>query len=293
MSEPAPLRAEGDRVWVASATLADTDAYVLATLQSTRRLREWNPVDAYGLPSLVRAAPAHHRTLLQHAREVEGSHDLVGKVNVTNIVRGRARAGTLGYDAFDPYAGRGLFAEGLRLSVDLAFAPEPDGLGLHRLEANVQPGNGRSAAVLRRIGFRREGFSPSYLLMPTANGEQWRDHDRYAVTRPEWPGEEYASPGPRPVLVIVTGPVDDRNVATAAAVARECGLPLLRRDRLGSADRLWETVAASPGGAVVWVDPAEPEPDAARGAVRARLPDLSGPRAVVELGLAARAILGG
>ena len=111
-----------------------------------------------------RPPPAYHRTLLIHARQQEGDHDLVGKVNVTNVVRGRALGATLGYDAVDPYAGRGLFAEGLRLVVDIAFTPEPRGMGLHRLEANVQPANVRSAGVLRRIGFRREGFSPSYLL---------------------------------------------------------------------------------------------------------------------------------
>ena len=138
MTEPRPLRAEGERVWVANATEADVDAYIRANLQSSRRLREWNPVDPYGLPSLLRAVSANHRTLLIHARQRDGDHDLVGKVNVTNVVRGRALTGTLGYDAFDPYAGRGLFAEGLRLVVDLAFTPEPRGLGLHRVAANVQ-----------------------------------------------------------------------------------------------------------------------------------------------------------
>ena len=150
VTEPRPLRADGERVWVASATEADVDPYIRATLQSSRRLREWNPVDPYGLPSLLRAASGYHRTLLIHARHSEGDHDLVGKVNVTNVVRGRALGGTLGYDAFDPYAGRGLFAEGLRLVVDVAFTQEPRGMGLHRLEANVQPGQ----RALRRCAAR-------------------------------------------------------------------------------------------------------------------------------------------
>ena len=77
-------------------------------------------------------------------------------------------------------------------------------MGLHRLEANVQPANVRSAGVLRGIGFRREGFSPSYLLMPTSRGsDEWRDHDRYAVTRAEWPADPWPpSAAPRTVVLV-------------------------------------------------------------------------------------------
>ena len=250
MTQPRPLRADGERVWVSSATEADVEAYVRATLQSSPRLREWNPVDPYGLPSLLRAASGYHRTFLIHANEREGDHDLVGKVNVTNVVRGRALSATLGYDAFDPYAGRGLFGEGLRLVVDLAFNPEPQGLGLHRLEANVQPANVRSAVVLRSLGFRREGFSPSYLLMPTTQGaDEWRDHDRYAVTRAEWPADPWPPSATPRIVVLVNRPPESGRTELARRLATELGVPLLRDDIGGEALRgLGE---ASPAGAVV------------------------------------------
>jgi ribosomal-protein-alanine N-acetyltransferase len=243
---------------VATATEGDVDAYIRATLQSSVRLRQWNPVDPYGLPSLLRAASAYHRTFLIHARTPEGDHDLVGKVNVTNVVRGRGLSATLGYDAFDPFAGRGLFATGLRLVVDLAFAPEPRGLGLHRLEANVQPANVRSAAVLRGMGFRREGFSPAYLLMPTTHGaDEWRDHDRYAVTRGEWPAAPWAPAATPRIVALVNGVPGPGRSTVASRLAGELTVPLLAKDIVR--DALWDLCRASPAGAVAegWFPPEE------------------------------------
>ncbi len=246
-----PLRADGSRVWVASATDRDVEPYGRASERSRRRLGEWNPVDPYGLPSLIRAASRYHRTLLVHARSPEGDHDLVGKVNITNVVLGRALTGTLGYDAFDPYAGRGLFGEGLRLAVDLAFAPSPQGMGLQRLEANVQPGNVRSGAVLRSLGFRREGFSPAYLLMPAGAGrEEWRDHDRYAVTAGEWPAPAFSPPRRPRLAVLVNGVPGSGTTTLARGLARELGLPLFDEAVVGMS-ALPTLLADAPTGAVV------------------------------------------
>lgn len=103
---------------------------------------------------------------------------LAGVSNLGNIVHGALRSAYLGYYALEPHARQGFITEGLGLVVDCAFAS----LGLHRVEANVQPGNDRSMALVKRLGFRHEGFSPRYLMVAGA----WRDHERWAVTVEEW-----------------------------------------------------------------------------------------------------------
>lgn len=101
------------------------------------------------------------------------SGEIVGVVNISEIVRGAFRSGYLGYYAFRPFERSGLMTEGLSLVIGQAFRR----LDLHRLEANIQPGNEASIRLVRRLGFRREGYSPRYLKIEG----RWRDHERWAI----------------------------------------------------------------------------------------------------------------
>ncbi|MFG2109581.1 GNAT family N-acetyltransferase [Micromonospora chersina] len=103
--------------------------------------------------------------------------EIAGYANISGIVMGALRGGYLGYAAFLPYAGTGHASAGVRLVIEHAFTT----LGLHRLEANIQPGNEPSKRLAQRLGFRLEGFSPDYLFIDGA----WRDHERWAITAPE------------------------------------------------------------------------------------------------------------
>jgi ribosomal-protein-alanine N-acetyltransferase len=99
---------------------------------------------------------------------------IAGVLIISQIVRGAFQSAYLGYYAHERHAGHGYMREAMIQTVAHAFGP----LGLHRLEANIQPSNAASIALARSAGFRLEGFSPRYLLI----GGQWRDHERYAIT---------------------------------------------------------------------------------------------------------------
>ena len=156
---------------------ADAEAFIAAVRSSRTLHHPWiAPPDTQErfAAYLAQAARDDHAAfLIRHA----SCGELVGYVTVSNIVRGAFQSAYLGYGAFASHAGRGLMTEGLRAVVDIAFGD----LGLHRLEANIQPGNIRSLALVQRLGFAKEGFSPRYLRVDGA----WRDHERWALRSDE------------------------------------------------------------------------------------------------------------
>lgn len=103
---------------------------------------------------------------------------VVGSVELSRIARGNFHSAYLGYEIGAEHRGQGYMSEALRLVLRHAFRT----LGLHRVEANVQPGNDASIALVRRAGFTREGFSRRYLKI----GGRWRDHERWALLREDW-----------------------------------------------------------------------------------------------------------
>jgi [ribosomal protein S5]-alanine N-acetyltransferase len=133
------------------------------------------------------STPLEYRAYLRRARRANQesffvidaqSGELAGVININDIVRHSELSGRLGYYAFVPHAGKGLMLEGLGVVVERAFRE----LGLHRLEANVQPGNRRSIALVEALAFRREGKARGFLKI----GNRWRDHDRWALLKEDW-----------------------------------------------------------------------------------------------------------
>jgi ribosomal-protein-alanine N-acetyltransferase len=96
---------------------------------------------------------------------------------VSGIIRGSFQSSYVGYWIGRPFAGHGFMTEALGLVLVFAFRT----LGLHRVEANIIPGNRASLRLVKRLGFRYEGTAVRYLRI---NG-RWQDHEHWAITADE------------------------------------------------------------------------------------------------------------
>jgi ribosomal-protein-alanine N-acetyltransferase len=80
---------------------------------------------------------------------------IAGQITLSQIFRKSFQNAYLGYQLFSGFTGNGFMTEAVGLVLRKAFID----LELHRIEANVQPENKSSIAVLRRNGFTKDGFS--------------------------------------------------------------------------------------------------------------------------------------
>jgi ribosomal-protein-alanine N-acetyltransferase len=141
----------------------------------------WSARHTPGAYRVMRRAAARRARVgmsLPFALRYEGR--LAGQVTVDNIVRGALRSGHLGYWVDSAVAGRGVASLAVALVCDHAFGP----VGLHRLQADIRPENGRSRRLVERLGFRQEGLLRGYLDIDGA----WRDHLAYALLAEDAPG---------------------------------------------------------------------------------------------------------
>lgn len=152
-------------------------------------LARWSPPPAPGCfttafwaERLAHALDEYHAgrslRLVMQSRDAAIDADLVGTINYTNIVRGPFQACNLGYQIAAEHEGRGLMTEALRAANAFVF----EALKLHRIMANYRPENARSARVLERLGFVREGLARDYLFIDGA----WRDHVLTALHHPDF-----------------------------------------------------------------------------------------------------------
>lgn len=112
------------------------------------------------------------------ALPLDDRQPLIARINYTQIVRGVFQSCMLGYAIDAGYEGQGLMAEALSATIAYMFGE----LKLHRIQANHRPENERSARLLARLGFVREGLAPGYLYIDGA----WRDHVLNALINPRF-----------------------------------------------------------------------------------------------------------
>ena len=109
-------------------------------------------------------------------RKADGA--IAGAINLSQIFRAGFQNAYLGYFVGAKFSGFGFMTEAIKLILRFAFTD----LKLHRIEANVQPENLASIAVLQKNNFTKEGFSRKYLKI----GGRWRDHERWAIIKEDW-----------------------------------------------------------------------------------------------------------
>jgi [ribosomal protein S5]-alanine N-acetyltransferase len=173
-AKPAGALEVGRRVYLCAPSARHRDEFLALMKKSRTALHPWVVLPATRTEFsayLRRARRPTERAFVVCRRE---DRAIVGVINVSQIFYGSFRSAYLGYYAGAPFMGQGYMREGLALVLRHAFGT----LGLHRLEANIQPGNRASIRVVKRAGFRREGFSPGYLKILG----RWRDHERWAIT---------------------------------------------------------------------------------------------------------------
>lgn len=178
----------GPRVHLRKPRPEDEEAFCSLVTKSREFLARWAPGMPQGKDPEGRLWFARTLELNAAGKSVKmlicrnEDGELLGAMNLNEIVRGSFQNAFLGYWIGLDHARQGYTTEALQLAVAYAF----ETLGLHRVEANIQPGNVPSAALVKAAGFRHEGFSPRYLFI----GAEWADHDRWALTVEDWQAQD-------------------------------------------------------------------------------------------------------
>ena len=176
-------RLEGERVSLRPPRAGDYEAWRDLRELSRDFLQPWEPT--WPSDDLTRAAFRRRLTAYARDREAGAAYPffvfrepdevLTGGITLSNIRRGVAQMGSVGYWCGRPFTRNGYTLSAVRSVTAFAFGT----LGLHRLEAACIPTNTASMRLLEKCGFAREGLARQYLCI---NGI-WQDHVLYARLR--------------------------------------------------------------------------------------------------------------
>jgi [ribosomal protein S5]-alanine N-acetyltransferase len=154
----------------------DAPALTVAYIRNRGHLEQWDPArdpsfytEAGQQDAIDRQLSLVHGGLLGAWVLVRGD-DVVGRVNLNNVVRGVLCSAAVGYWVDREHLRLGL----ARAAVEHACAQALE-LGLHRVEAGTMVHNVASQRVLLRAGFEQYGMAPRFLFI----GGAWQDHNLY------------------------------------------------------------------------------------------------------------------
>ena len=170
------LRIEGEGVVLRPPRASDYGVWSDLRRRSKTFLQPWEPT----WPADDLSRSAFRRRLMAYQRDMDlgsgysflvfrqGDRELVGGITLSNVRRGVAQMGSVGYWVGEPFARQGHTLAAVRALSGFGLGR----MGLHRLEAACLPENDASRNLLLRAGFQLEGRATAYLKI---NGD-WRDH---------------------------------------------------------------------------------------------------------------------
>ena len=173
MKKPKKSFSDMSTITIRPPTIEDKEVFLAAMLRSQSLHHPWikAPLTSQEFDEYVqRSQQPNQKSFLAF----DQSNNIVGVFNVSEIVRGLFQNAFLGFYCVVDYAGTGYMSTCLKLVLEKVFKE----LGLHRLEANIQPENTRSIQLVKNNGFRYEGFSPRYLKI----NDERRCHEHWAMT---------------------------------------------------------------------------------------------------------------
>ncbi len=179
-----PFALTHDDVKLRLLRMRDSKALERAILGNREWLRPWEATSPNRPNSFD--IKAQSRALLRQMDEqsglpfvIEVSGEVVGQLNVANMLYGSVSSAVLGYWVVPEVAGRGIVPTAVALASDYLF----NIVGMHRIEIDIRPENKPSLRVVEKLGFRYEGLKQGYIHI---NGA-WRDHYVFSLTHEEVP----------------------------------------------------------------------------------------------------------
>ena len=182
-------RLDGERIFLRPPERRDWVAWAAVRAESRHFLEPWEPL----WPSDSLSRDAFRRRWTRHTEDWQldlaytffmfrkSDQALLGGIGLSNIRRGVAETGSIGYWIGVRHARQGYMSEALKLTIDFSF----DRLHLHRLEAACLPHNKPSRGLLLKTGFYEEGRAREYLRIDG----RWQDHILFGLLRDDWKEE--------------------------------------------------------------------------------------------------------
>ena len=170
---------------------SDRQAFLRYQSVSRDHLAPWLPLRAPGMDDAALFDDQLRRASEGLAAETDvrlsgflADGRLAAQVALGQIFRRAFESAYAGWSVSADCVGAGLATEAVHGLLDIAFAPPPRGIGLHRVQANIMPANARSIRVAEKCGFRREGVARAYLRI----AGRWEDHVMFAKLSEEHAG---------------------------------------------------------------------------------------------------------